>query len=139
MSRGLYAYGTMYYGGPLSFYPGTITAVPATPYRFVKDVAIAPIVITVDDLDGGNVQMSYVSGALPPGLTLDTVLPFTGAVPYDVIISGTPTTLGLYTVTYRSATDPADLVLDFVIRNPSGDISSRLMGSALTGLFSRIR
>ena len=93
----------------------------------------APISITPPSSGGGggssSVCTSYavISGALPPGLSLD---PSTG------IVSGTPTTGGTYSFTVQCGTSGGQTATqDFTItiNNPSPSLTSLSPGSATTG------
>jgi len=98
----------------------TIVAVPASPYVCTIGMPIAPITITVNDANAGaTVTTRLVSGALPAGLSLSVALPHAAVVPYNMTITGTPTTLGLSAIVY-SADDgdvhpPPQLSLSFSV------------------------
>lgn len=96
----------------------TLTASPEGDYVFVQGVPIDPITLTIDDPDGGDVTLRFVSGSLPPGLTINRVLPYTDEAPYTATISGNPATFGNYSVTYESDDlegSTAQLQLNFLI------------------------
>jgi len=80
----------------------SLAVAPASPYALTVGTPIVPIVLTVDDADGGGVTLDEISGALPAGLTINRVLPYTATVQYTATISGTPTLAGAYSVTYES-------------------------------------
>ena len=68
------------------------------------------------------------------GLSLSKVLPNNEAVPFTAIISGTPTVLGAYAVTYRNDDGigaTTDLALNFNVISPSQGVppgSAGLLG-----------
>lgn len=105
----------------------TLSVNPASPYSLTEGAVIAPITLTADDLDGGSTTLRLVAGSLPPGLVLSQALPYTAAVPFNVTITGTPTTSGVYSVTYEnddgiSVTDQE--TLNFTVSSPSSGFSS---------------
>jgi hypothetical protein len=113
----------------------------AGPFTLRLGVTYASIVeLTVDDPDGGSAQLDDIAGALPPGISINRVLPFTGAVPYIAIISGAATLLGSYSVTYEAddglgTTDQKTLLFE-VVPNSLPPSLSRIMGDNLSRLLN---
>jgi len=110
----------------------TLTVFTATPVSFALSSSNVPQPTlgqayshTITGITGGtsSYTLSISSGALPPGLTQSAA-----------VISGTPTTAGIFNFTFR-ATDGAgrfaDLPLQMIVRTPVVDNSPTVLPSGL--------